>query len=53
MEKPKRYHRFRFYPNVWSTFDTIEPCKTRGCLGCMYKHPVCDEDGRIIEPEKN
>lgn len=51
----KRYHRFRFYPKVWSTFDGIEECKRpKGCVGCTYKHPFCDETGKLIpEPQED
>lgn len=47
------HHRFRFYPNVWSTFDSIELCtKPKFCMGCTYKHPRCDERGRTAPEQK-
>lgn len=48
----KRYHRFRFYEGRWSNFDTIEACKSpKGCVGCIYKHPFCDQNGKLTEPQ--
>jgi hypothetical protein len=42
------HHRIRFYPKVWSTFDSIEKCaKPKFCVGCEYKHPRCDSVGRM------
>lgn len=42
------HHRFRFYPGVWSTFDTIEACtKPKFCMGCEYKHERCTSNGRV------
>jgi hypothetical protein len=48
------HHRFRFYPNAWSTFDAVEPCtKPEFCMGCTYKHPRCDSSGRVPKEEVN
>ena len=50
----KLFHRIRFYEGRWSSFDSIEECKKPGqCIGCMFKHPLCDENGRIpAQPAK-
>jgi hypothetical protein len=48
----RRFHRFRHYPGVWSTFDMIEPCaKPKRCMGCQYHHPFCTETGRVSVEE--
>lgn len=47
----KRWHRFRHYPKVWSTFDQIEECTrpNQFCCGCEFKHPFCTEFGKVLE----
>ena len=44
----KKYHRIRFYPKVWSNFDEIYEHKPKGCIGCMYDHPLCTENGKVL-----
>jgi hypothetical protein len=48
MADEKRWHRFRHYPERWSTFDLIEACeKPKWCCGCEFNHPFCSENGRV------
>jgi hypothetical protein len=52
MTEGQRFHRFRHYPGVWSTFDMIEPCaKPKWCMGCEFYHPFCTERGRVSPEE--
>lgn len=47
----KVYQRIKFYQHGWSNFDAIEECsKPKFCVGCTYKHPVCDKNGRVSNP---
>lgn len=46
-----KFHRIRFYEEAWSRFDGVEQCRLPGpCWCCLYKHPFCTEDGRLIKP---
>lgn len=50
----RRWHRVRFYPNVFSNFDTIEECKKPApCLLCNYKHPICNKNGKVESHDQN
>lgn len=45
------HHRIRHYQGKWSTLDEIIECaKPKWCIGCEYKHPRCDPNGRVPDP---